>query len=118
MQSDLSISGQDFAVMPPAAVAGHCEIFNALQNKTEQNSENTRLFQRNVNCCKTERRQTLRAKKFYYLRIYSSIFKDNLSLQNEKLDESELNEQTFYQKFKNASHIINYLLTSTARSLR
>ena len=30
--------------MPSAAVAGHYEIFNALQNKTEQNSENTRLF--------------------------------------------------------------------------
>jgi hypothetical protein len=30
--------------MPPAAVAGHYEIFNALQNKAEQNSENTRLF--------------------------------------------------------------------------
>ena len=30
--------------MPPAAAAGHYEIFNALQNKTEQNNENTRLF--------------------------------------------------------------------------
>ncbi len=30
--------------MPSAAVAGHYEIFNALQNKTEQNSENTILF--------------------------------------------------------------------------
>ena len=30
--------------MPSAAVAGHYEIFNALQNKPEQNSENTRLF--------------------------------------------------------------------------
>ncbi len=29
--------------MPSAAVAGHYEIFNALQNKTEQNSENTFL---------------------------------------------------------------------------
>ena len=58
--------------MPSAAVAGHYEIFNALQNKTEQNSENTRLF---LNCCKNERRQTLRANKFYYLRIYSSIIK-------------------------------------------
>ena len=28
-------------VMPSAVVAGHYEIFNALQNKTEQNSENT-----------------------------------------------------------------------------
>ena len=26
------------------AVAGHYEIFNALQNKTEQNSENARRF--------------------------------------------------------------------------
>ena len=41
---DWSIRGPDFAVMPSAAVAGHYEIFNALQNKTEQNSENTRLF--------------------------------------------------------------------------
>ena len=42
MQSDWSIwgLGPDFAVMPSAAVAGHYEIFNALQNKTEQNSEN------------------------------------------------------------------------------
>ena len=61
--------------MPSAAVAGHYEIFNALQNKTEQNSENTTLFLRNVNRCKNERRQTLRANKFYYLRIYSSILK-------------------------------------------
>ena len=30
--------------MPCAAVAGHYEIFNALQNKTEQNSENTKTF--------------------------------------------------------------------------
>ncbi len=30
--------------MPSAAVAGHYEIINALQNKTEQNSENTSLF--------------------------------------------------------------------------
>ena len=73
--------------MPWAAVAGHYEIFNALQNKTEQNSESTRLFKKNVNCCKNERRQTLRANKFYYLRI----FKDNLSLQNKKLDGIELN---------------------------
>ena len=62
--------------MPSAAVAGHYEIFNALQNKTEQNSEKTSLFLvRNVNRCKSERRQTLRANKFYYLRIYSSILK-------------------------------------------
>ena len=53
-----------------AVAAGHYEIFNALQNKPEQNSENTRLFERNVNCCKNERRQTLRPNKFYYLRIY------------------------------------------------
>ena len=44
LQSDWSIRGPDFAVMPSAAVAGHYEIFNALQNKTEQNSENTSLF--------------------------------------------------------------------------
>ena len=44
VQSNWSIWGPDFAVMPSAAVAGHYEIFNALQNKTEQNSENTRLF--------------------------------------------------------------------------
>ena len=61
--------------MPSAAVAGHYEIFNALQNKPEQNSENTRFFKKNVNCCKNERRQTLRANKFYYQRIYSSILK-------------------------------------------
>ncbi len=30
--------------MPSAAVAKHYEILNALQGKTEQNSENTRLF--------------------------------------------------------------------------
>ncbi len=63
--------------MPSAAVAGHYDIFDALQNKTEQNkteqnSENTSLFLRNVNRCKNERRQTLRANKFYYLRIYNS----------------------------------------------
>ena len=28
-----------FAVMPSIAVAGHYEIFNALQNKTGENSE-------------------------------------------------------------------------------
>ncbi len=39
VQSDWSIWGPDFAVMTSAAVAGHYEIFNALQN-----SENTRLF--------------------------------------------------------------------------
>ncbi len=44
LQSDWSIWGPDFAVMPSAAVAGHYKIFNALQNKTEQNSENTSLF--------------------------------------------------------------------------
>ncbi len=44
VQSDWSIWGPDFAVILSAAVAGHYEIFNALQNKTEQNSENTRLF--------------------------------------------------------------------------
>ena len=55
--------------MPSAAVVGHYEIFIALQNKIEQNSENTRLFLREENCCKNERRQTLRANKFYYLRI-------------------------------------------------
>ena len=38
-QSDWSIWVPDFAVMPSAVVAGHYEIFNALQNKTEQNSE-------------------------------------------------------------------------------
>ena len=51
--------------MPSAAVAGHYEIFNAVQNKIEQNSESTRLFQRNVNRCKNERRQTLKANKFF-----------------------------------------------------
>ncbi len=63
--------------MPSAAVAGHYEIFNALQNKTEQNKTVKALafFLRNVNRCKNERRQTLRANKFYYLRIYSSILK-------------------------------------------
>ncbi len=70
LQSDWSISGPDFAVMPSAAVAGHYDIFNALQNKTEQNSENTTLFLRNVNRCKNERRQTLRANKFYYFSGY------------------------------------------------
>ena len=29
--------------MPSAAVAGHYEIFNALQNKTEQNNESISL---------------------------------------------------------------------------
>ncbi len=66
--------------MPSAAVAGHYEIFNALQNKTEQNRESTSLsFKKcTVNRCKNERRQALRANKFYYLRIYhiySSILK-------------------------------------------
>ncbi len=37
VQSDWSIWGPDFAVMPSAAVAGHYEIFNAPQNKTKQN---------------------------------------------------------------------------------
>ncbi len=36
--------GPHFAVMPSTAVTGHYEIFNALQNKTQQNSKNTRLF--------------------------------------------------------------------------
>ena len=40
-RSDWSLLGLDFAVMPSAAVAGHYKIFNGLQNKTEQNSENT-----------------------------------------------------------------------------
>ncbi len=31
--------------MPSAAVLGHYKIFNALQNKTEQNSENTTVKQ-------------------------------------------------------------------------
>ncbi len=68
--------------MPSAAVAGHYEIFNALQNKTEQNKTEQNktvkalaFFLRNVNRCKNERRQTLKANKFYYLRIYSSILK-------------------------------------------
>ncbi len=43
LQFDRSIWGPDFSVMPSTAVAGHYEIFNALQNKTEQNSESTRL---------------------------------------------------------------------------
>ena len=57
--------------MPSAAVAGHYEIFNALQNKTEQNKtvKTLAFFLKNVNRCKNERRQTLRANKFYYLRI-------------------------------------------------
>ena len=41
MQSDWAIWGPDFAVMPSAAVTRHYEIFNALQNKTEPNSEST-----------------------------------------------------------------------------
>ena len=49
--------------MPSAAVAGHYEIFNALQNKTEQNRVKTLDF------CKNERRQTLRENEFYYLMI-------------------------------------------------
>ena len=36
VQSDWSISGLDFAVMPSAAVAGHYESVNALQNKAKQ----------------------------------------------------------------------------------
>ena len=50
--------------MPSAAVAGHYEIFNALQNKTEQNSENISLFLRNVNRCENERRQNLEQTNF------------------------------------------------------
>ena len=38
VQSDWSIWGPDFAVVLSAAVAEHYETFNALQNKTEQNS--------------------------------------------------------------------------------
>ncbi len=59
--------------MPSAAVAGHYEIFNALQNKTEVQNKTVKALAfllRNVNRCKNERRQTLRANKFYYLRIY------------------------------------------------
>ena len=54
LQSDWSIWGPDFAVMPSAAIAGHYEIFNALQNKTEQNKTVKALafFLRNVNRCK------------------------------------------------------------------
>ena len=49
----VQFEGPNFAVMPSAAVPGHYEIFNALQNKTERNRVKT------VDFCKNERRQTL-----------------------------------------------------------
>ena len=48
--------------MPSAAVAGHYEIFNALQSKTKQNN---RLILKKLYI----------AVKFYQLKIYSLILK-------------------------------------------
>ena len=59
--------------MPSAAVAGHYEIFNALQNKTNKTVKALAFLLRNVNRCKNERRRHdkhLKQKILLYLRIY------------------------------------------------
>ena len=54
--------------MPSAAVAGHYDIFNALENKTEQNSENIRLFLKKCKLIAVKMSDDKHlANEFYYL---------------------------------------------------
>ena len=76
--------------MPSAELRGITKFFMPYKTKQNKIVKTLAFFSRNVNRCRNELRQTLRANKFYYLRIYSSILKI-LSLQNEKLDEIEFN---------------------------